>query len=175
MADISGTKRRHTCKLKFWNYKLTVRSKILRTCRGRKICYEIHKLIIYICKKEELPEEWNRSIIVPIYKKGDKTNSSNYRGTSLLPNTYKMLYIILLSRLTPYAKEFIGDHQRGFWHNRSTTDHMFCICQRLEKNWEYNEAVHQLFIDFKKDYDSVRREVLYNILIEFGISKKLEG
>jgi hypothetical protein len=43
----------------------------------------------------------------------------------------------------------------------------------LEKKWEYNEAVHQLFIDFKKTYDLVRREALYNILIEFGISKKL--
>jgi hypothetical protein len=39
--------------------------------------------------------------------------------------------------------------------------------------WEYNETVHQLFIDFKKAYDSVRREVLYNILIEFGIPMKL--
>ena len=38
---------------------------------------------------------------------------------------------------------------------------------------EYNEAVHQLFIDFKKAYDSVRREVLYKILIEFGVPKKL--
>ena len=41
------------------------------------------------------------------------------------------------------------------------------------KKWEYNEAVHRLFIDFKKAYDSVRREVLYNILIEFVIPKKL--
>jgi hypothetical protein len=39
--------------------------------------------------------------------------------------------------------------------------------------WEYNEAVHQLFIDFKKAYDSVRREVLYNIYTEFGILMKL--
>ena len=39
--------------------------------------------------------------------------------------------------------------------------------------WEYNEAVHQLFIDFKKAYDSVRREVLYNILMEFGIPRNL--
>jgi len=38
---------------------------------------------------------------------------------------------------------------------------------------EYNEALHQLFIDFKKTYDSVRREVLYNILIAFGVPKKL--
>ena len=49
---------------------------------------------------------------------------------------------------------------------------MFCICQVLEKKWEYNEAVHQLFIEFKKAYDSARREVLYNILIEFGIPIK---
>ena len=43
----------------------------------------------------------------------------------------------------------------------------------LEKKWEYNEAVRQFFIDFKKAYDSVRREVLYNVLMEFGIPKKL--
>jgi hypothetical protein len=48
-----------------------------------------------------------------------------------------------------------------------------CICQILEKEWKYNETVHQLFIDFKKAYDSVRREVLYNILIEFGAPMKL--
>ena len=41
------------------------------------------------------------------------------------------------------------------------------------KKREYNEAVHQLFIDFKKAYDLVRREALYNILMEFGIPKNL--
>jgi hypothetical protein len=43
----------------------------------------------------------------------------------------------------------------------------------LEKKLEYSEVVHQLFVDFKKAYDSVRREVLYNILIESGIPLKL--
>jgi hypothetical protein len=42
-----------------------------------------------------------------------------------------------------------------------------------EKKWEYNETVHQLFIDYKKAYDSVRREILYNILIAFGVPMKL--
>jgi hypothetical protein len=41
----------------------------------------------------------------------------------------------------------------------------------VEKEWEYNETVQQLFIDFKKAYDSVRREVVYNI--EFGVPMKL--
>jgi purine nucleoside phosphorylase len=43
----------------------------------------------------------------------------------------------------------------------------------MEKKWECNGTVHQLFIDFKKAYDSVRRKVLYNILIESGIPRKL--
>jgi hypothetical protein len=47
----------------------------------------------------------------------------------------------------------------------------FCIRQILEKKWEYNETVHQLVVDFKKAYVSVRREVLYSILIESGLIK----
>jgi len=110
---------------------------------------------------------------VPICKKGNKTDYSNYRGISLLLTTYKILSNILLSRLTPYAEEIIGDHQCGFRCNRSPTDHIICIHQIPEIKWEYNEAAHQLFIDFKKAYDSVRREILYSILIEFGIPMKL--
>jgi hypothetical protein len=61
----------------------------------------------------------------------------------------------------------------NFELNRSTTDQIFCIRQILEKKWEYNETVHQLFVYFKKAYDSVRRKVLYNSLIEFGVPMKL--
>jgi hypothetical protein len=45
----------------------------------------------------------------------------------------------------------------------------------MEKKLEYDGTVHQLFIDFKKAYDSVRREALYNILIESGIPRKIVG
>jgi hypothetical protein len=77
---------------------------------------------------------------------------------SLLLTSYKILSNILLSRLIPYADEIIGDHQCGFRHNRSTTDQIFYIRQILEKKWEYNGTVDQIFIDFKKAYDSVRRK-----------------
>jgi hypothetical protein len=50
---------------------------------------------------------------------------------------------------------------------------ILCMQQTLQKKWEYNGTAQQIFIDFKKAYDSVKREVLYNILLEFGISKKL--
>jgi hypothetical protein len=68
--------------------------------------------------------------------------------------------------------KLLGDH-RGFDVNWSTTHQVFCICQVLRKKCEYNGTVHQLFIDFNKAYDSVRWEVLYNILIEFGMPVKL--
>jgi hypothetical protein len=86
-----------------------------------------------------------------------------------------MLSNILLARLTPYADEIIGDHQCGLRCNRSTIDQIFYIQQILEKKRVYNGTVLQLFLDFKKAYDSVRREVLYNILIEFGIPSELVG
>jgi hypothetical protein len=57
-------------------------------------------------------------------------------------------------------------------HNRLTADHISYICQILEKKQEYNETVRQLFIDFKRAYGLVRREVLYNIHIEFGNPSK---
>jgi len=49
---------------------------------GRIFCVEIHKLIVSIWNKEEMLEEWKESIIVPIYKKGDKTYCRKYRGVS---------------------------------------------------------------------------------------------
>ena len=88
-------------------------------------------------------------------------------------STYKIFSTILLSMLTPYAEEITGDHQCGFQCNRSTTDHIFCICQILEKEWEYKKAVLQLFVDFKKAYDSVRKKVFNNTFMEFGIPLKL--
>jgi sorting nexin-29 len=125
-----------------------------------------------IWNKEELPHQWKESIVVSTHKKGDKTNCGNYRGISLLSTSYKILSNIF-ARLTPYGDEVIGYHQRGFWRNRSTTDRIFYIRQILEKKWEYNGTAHQLFIGFRKAYDSFRREVLYNIVIQFGIPRKL--
>jgi hypothetical protein len=51
----------------------------------------------------------------------------------------------------------------------------FLYLANIGQKWDYNGTVHQLFIDFKKAYDSVRRKVLYNILTEFGIPRKLAG
>ena len=98
----------------------------LITAGCRTVRSEIHNLMNSIWNKE-LPEEWNESIIVPIYKKGDKTDCSDYKDISLLSATCKILSNILLSSLTLCAEEIIGDHQCGFRRNRSTTDRIFFV------------------------------------------------
>jgi len=107
-------------------------------------------------------------ISAPIYKKGNNTDCRNYTGIPVLSTTYKTLSNFLLSMLTPYAEEIIGDHQGGFWHNMSTTVHIFCTSQIPEKNGNKMKQCISYFRDFKKAYDSAKREVLYNILIEYG-------
>jgi len=100
---------------------------------GKTIRCKIHKLIISIWNKKELPEEWKESIIVPIYKKGGNTDCSNYTAIAVLPTTCKILSNILLSRLTPYAEEIIGDHQCGFRRSRSTTGIYSAFVKYLRK------------------------------------------
>jgi hypothetical protein len=80
---------------------------------GETLYSEIHRLICCIWNKEELPQQWKETVIVPIYKQGDKTGCNNYQGISLLSTAYKILPNILLARLTPHVDEIIGDHQCG--------------------------------------------------------------
>jgi hypothetical protein len=68
-------------------------------------------------------------IMVAVYKKGNKTDWSNFRGISHLPTTYKILSNFLLSKLTPYTEEIVGDQECGFQCNRTTTDYIFSIHQ----------------------------------------------
>jgi len=94
----------------------------------------IHKRINFIWQ-EELPEQLKESIILPNYK-DDKTDCCNYRDISLLLTTYITLANNLLARLIPYAEEIFGGHQCGYPSKRSTTNHIFCIRQKLEKKLE---------------------------------------
>jgi hypothetical protein len=86
---------------------------------GETLWSEIHKLINSVWNKEDLPDQWKESIIIPVYKEGNKTDCSKYRAISLLSISNKILSNILLSRLSPYIDEIIGDHQCGFRHNSS--------------------------------------------------------
>jgi hypothetical protein len=92
---------------------------------GEILLSSIHTLINSVWNKEELPDQWKKSIFVPVYKKVDKTGCNNYRVISLISTSYRILSNILLSRLSPYIDQIIGDRHCGFRRNRSTTDQIF--------------------------------------------------
>jgi hypothetical protein len=114
-----------------------------------------------VWNKEEQPDLWKGFIILPVHKRGNKTDCNNYFGMSLLPTSYNILWNILLSRLSVYIDKIIADHHCGFRHNRSTTDQIFFIHHILEKKWENNKTVHQLFTDFRTvtNQNSIQEEI----------------
>ncbi|KAL4084171.1 hypothetical protein QTP88_028004 [Uroleucon formosanum] len=140
---------------------------------GLELHKTIHELCSCIWNEEIIPEEWNKAIVIPIHKKGDKMNCNNYRGISLLNTVYKVFSKILIGRLEPLAEECIGNYQCGFRKGKSTIDQIATIEQLLEKKYEYRQNIWQVFVDFKKAYDSIHRDSLYNIMYEFGFPRKL--
>ena len=141
---------------------------------GRPLHQRLHNLIKTIWIKENIPSEWLTSDIVTIYKKkGDRSDCSNSRGISLLPTASKVLAKIMLSRLTEHLTEStLPETQCGFRKERSTTDMIFVARQIQEKCHEQNRELYIAFVDLAKAFDTVNRELLWNVLSKFGVPNK---
>jgi sorting nexin-29 len=135
----------------------------------------IYRICLRVWQEEKMPENWNEEIIIPLHKKGNKTECNNYREISLLNSVYKIFSKVLLNRLIPYAEdqEYLGEYQCGFHKGRSTIEQLSVIAQIIEKKHEYRQDMRQMFVDFRKAYDSIHRNSLYNIMEEFRFLKKL--
>ena len=133
----------------------------------------LYALFTQMWNEEQLPEDWNDSIIVPLFKAGDPTSTSNYRGITLLATTYKLLTAIIHSELAPMAEEQLADYQCGFRRNRSTINHIFNLQQLIQKRTAKNLETQVIFVDFRKAYDTVHRASLWNAMRNMGIPKKL--
>ncbi|VVC40817.1 Reverse transcriptase domain [Cinara cedri] len=132
----------------------------------------MHNLVELVWKEEKIREDWRTALVCPMYKKNDPLEFNNYRGIALLNTIYKVLPYCILDRIKPISEGLLGDNQRGFRPNRSTTDQIFIIRQVLQKMWEFDK-VYTLFVDFEKAYDSIHRPTLFNILKEFNMPRKL--
>jgi sorting nexin-29 len=116
-----------------------------------------------------MPSDWQRSIICLIYKKVDKLVCNNYKGISLLCVPYKHFRSILRGRLEPLAERIMGEYQAGIRKGRSTIDHIFTVKQILEKCWEINIDLFQIFTDFQQAYDSFDKAMIGYIMREMEI------
>lgn len=140
---------------------------------GHELHKRMHALVQKIWSNETLPTEWLNSVIVPVHKKGDKTNCSNYRGISLLSTGYKIFTNVLYDKMEKFAEEIIEDYQAGFRRNRSTIDQCFILNQIFENAHEFNLDIHCIFVDFKQAFDCIERSRIENTLLLLGIPKKL--
>jgi len=106
----------------------------------------MHKLCQKIYEEKQCPVDWGKTIIVPIHKKNDKKEYSNYCGISL-PG--KMYTWILQQKLKQYVENIVAEEQAGFRIGRGTVDQLFVIRQLAEKYCEKNRTLYYNFIDFK--------------------------
>ena len=122
------------------------------------------------------PIDWSRAIIVPIFKKGDKHITDNYRGISLLNTTSKLFTAILTKRLYEWAElnGKIVQEQAGFRRGYSTIDHIFTLKQLISNCLfgRRRSKCYVLFVDFHKAFDTVHREKLWEVLHKQRVSDK---
>jgi hypothetical protein len=106
-----------------------------------------------------MPDEWRQSILVPIFKnKGDVQSCINYQGIKQMSHIMKLWERIIKHRLRGVTN--VTENQFGFMPGRSTMEVIFLIRQLMKTCREQNKDMHIIFIDLKKAYDKVPRNVM---------------
>ena len=117
------------------------------------------------------PQDWKRSVFIPIPKKGNAKESSNYRTIAVISHASKVMVKILQARLQQYVNRELPDVQGGFRKGRETRDQMVNIRWIIEKAREFQKNI--CFIDYAKAFDCVDHNKLWKILKEMGIPDHL--
>ena len=129
--------------------------------------------LLKVCNKAfnigECPVIWRKAAIIPVPKKGDLTNRQNYRGISLIPIALKIYNKMLLNRLKPHLESILRTNQNGFREGRSTVGHILALRRIIEEVKINNLPAIINLIDFRKAFDSISREKLFQILASYGI------
>ena len=135
------------------------------------------KVITSLCNKvwtsKIWPKDWKKSIYIPIFKKGDKKECSNYRTIALISHTSKILLRIIQNRLEPFIMPNLPDEQAGFRKGRGTRDHIANMRTIMEKMREFKKRLYLCFIDYSKAFDCVDHHRLWIILQQIGVPTHL--
>ena len=135
------------------------------------------KVLLSICqhiwKTQQWPQDWKRSGFIPIPKKGNAKECSNYCTIALISQASKVMLKILQAKLQQYVNRELPDVQAGFRKGRGTRDQMANICWIMEKARESQKNIYFCFIDYVKAFDCVDHNKLWKILKEMGIPDHL--
>jgi hypothetical protein len=122
-----------------------------------------------VWKEGEVVQDWKDAEIVPVPKKENLQSCDNLRGINLLDVVSKIFARIVQEGLQDIAETILSESQCGFRKGRECVDMIFVASQLVEKTLEHEDVLFILFVDLKKAYDSVPRNVLWRVLEKFGV------
>ena len=107
----------------------------------------LHSICQQIWKTQQWPQDWQKSVFIPITKKRNAKECSNYRTTALISHTSKVMLKILQERLQQFMNHELPDVQAGFRKGRGTRDQIANICWIMETAREFQKNIYFCFID----------------------------
>ena len=110
----------------------------------------LHSICQQIWKTQQWPQDWKRSVFIPIPKKGNAKECSNYRTTAFISHTSKVMLKILQARLQQYVNRELPDDQAGFRKGRGTRDQIANICWIIEKAREFQKNIYSALLTMPK-------------------------
>ena len=135
-----------------------------------KVLHSIHQ---QIWKTQQWPQDWKRSVFIPIPKKGNAKDCSNYLTIALISHASKIMLKILQARLQQYMNHELSDVQAGFRKGRGARDQTANIRWIIEKAREFQKNMYFCFIDYTTAFNGVDHNKPWEILQEMGIPDHL--
>ena len=134
---------------------------------GEHLLDALLTLLNMIIKNRQIPSQFLLSEIILLFKKGDLLDCGNYRPISLLCHVYKLLLQIIYLRIRAPLLEAIQSNQAAYQHGRSTVEQIQIMQQVIEKCNEFQRECVICFVDFRKAFDTVNQQELWNALRKY--------
>ncbi len=139
---------------------------------GHSLCDALLKLFNRLLDLEVFPKDWGKAACVQLYKSGDRTDPSNYRGIALISCLGKLYLSLWAERLTGYAEGRLSRLQGGFRPNRGCRHLVYSLYDTLVRRKRSAQTSYLFFIDLKKAFDTVWWNGLLKALYDIGIKGK---
>ena len=122
----------------------------------------LHSICQQIWKTQQCPQDWKRLVFIPVPKKGNSKECSNYCTIALISHTSKVMLKILQAKLQQYMNQELPDVQAGFRKGRGPSNQLANIHWIIEKAREFQKNIYFCFIDYAKAFDCMDHDKLGN-------------